>query len=56
LYVTEAKLKNAETRKKVVQFVRALNQTYELFRDSPNQVYATVAQTVGFDWLVLKNV
>ncbi|KAK4236292.1 hypothetical protein C8A03DRAFT_45697 [Achaetomium macrosporum] len=56
LYSTEEKLRDAGTRQRIVQFVRALNQTYEVFRNSPDSVYTTVAQTVGVDVPVLKRV
>ncbi|KAK4038979.1 hypothetical protein C8A01DRAFT_37097 [Parachaetomium inaequale] len=56
LYTTEEKLRNAGARQRIVQFVRALNQTYDLFKGSPDKVYDMVAQTVGIDVPVLKNV
>lgn len=56
LYTTAEKLKDAATRAKIVQFVRALNQTYDVFRNQPDKVYSTVAQTVGVDVPVLQKV
>jgi ABC-type nitrate/sulfonate/bicarbonate transport system substrate-binding protein len=56
LYTTEEKLRNVGTRQRIVQFVRALNQTYELYKGSPEKVYDMVAQTVGVDLPVLMNV
>lgn len=56
LYTTEEKLRDTRTRQNIVQFVRALNQTYDVFRNNPDKVYTTVARTVGVDVPVLKNV
>ncbi|KXX75567.1 putative aliphatic sulfonates-binding protein [Madurella mycetomatis] len=56
LYSTEEKLRDRQTRQRIVQFVRALNQTYEVFRNASDTVYTTVAQTVNVDVPVLKNV
>jgi len=56
LYSTAEKLKDADMRKKIVQFVRALNQTYDVFKNQPDKVYSTVAQTVRVDVPVLKKV
>ncbi|KAK0721099.1 hypothetical protein B0H67DRAFT_644262 [Lasiosphaeris hirsuta] len=56
LYSTVEKLRDPPTRKKIVEFVRALNQTLDLFRNEPDKVYAAVGQTVGVDVPVLKDV
>ncbi|KAK3358708.1 hypothetical protein B0T25DRAFT_471100 [Lasiosphaeria hispida] len=56
LYSTVEKLADPPMRKKIVQFVRALNQTLDLFRNEPDKVYAAVGQTVGVDVPVLKDV
>lgn len=56
LYSTEEKLRDRQTRQKIVQFVRALNQTYEVFKNASDAVYTAVAQTVNVDVPVLKNV
>lgn len=56
LYATDEKLKDTAARKKIVQFVRALNQTYDVFRNQPEKVYATVGKLVGVDVPVLQKV
>ncbi len=56
LYATDEKLKDVASRKKIVQFVRALNQTYDVFRNQPDKVYSQVGQLVGVDVPVLKKV
>ncbi|GAB1313739.1 hypothetical protein MFIFM68171_03949 [Madurella fahalii] len=56
LYSTEEKLRDSATRQKIVQYVRALNQTYDIFRNAPDTVYSTVARTVNVDVPVLENV
>lgn len=56
LYTTAEKLRDTTKRKQIVQFVKALNQTYEVFRNTPDKVYADVAQKVGVDVQVLRNV
>lgn len=56
LYTTEEKLRDAAARRRIVQFVRALNQTYDVFRNTPDRVYATVGQLVGVDLPVLRSV
>jgi ABC-type nitrate/sulfonate/bicarbonate transport system substrate-binding protein len=56
LYSTEEKLRDAATRQKIVQYVRALNQTYDVFRNSPDKVYSTIGQLVNVDTSVLKSV
>jgi ABC-type nitrate/sulfonate/bicarbonate transport system substrate-binding protein len=56
LYSTQEKLRDAGTRQRIVQFVRALNQTYEVFKRPTEAVYSMVGQTVNVDVPVLKNV
>ncbi len=56
LYATTEKLNDAATRKNIVAFVRALNQSLEVFRDKPDTVYQTVASAVGMDAAVVKAV
>ncbi|RYP42775.1 hypothetical protein DL770_011679 [Monosporascus sp. CRB-9-2] len=60
LYSTEEKLADAGTRKKIVEFVRALNQTYDVFRGAPDDdadgVYTTVGELIRVDVPVLKSV
>jgi ABC-type nitrate/sulfonate/bicarbonate transport system substrate-binding protein len=49
LYSTTEKLNNQATRNNIVAFVKALNQTLEVFRDHPDTVYAFVGGKVGMD-------
>ena len=56
LYATEENLKNAATRKKIVQYVKALNDTLDIFRNEPEKVYSWVAQTIKADTDVVKKV
>ncbi|KAK4248962.1 hypothetical protein C7999DRAFT_39945 [Corynascus novoguineensis] len=56
LYSTEAKLRDTRTRARIVEFVRALNQTYDLFRAEGDDVYAAVSQNIGVDVPVLRSV
>lgn len=56
LYSTTSKLSNAATRKDIVSFVRALNQTADVFTNKPDSVYAFVAGKVGMDTNTLKAV
>ncbi|KAF4624944.1 hypothetical protein G7Y89_g13224 [Cudoniella acicularis] len=56
LYSTEEKLKDATTRKNIVAFVKALDQTLDVFTKNPSTVYATVASAVGMDEAVVEAV
>ncbi|ORY10504.1 hypothetical protein BCR34DRAFT_566787 [Clohesyomyces aquaticus] len=56
LYSTTDKLSDPAKRKDIVDFVRALNKTLDVFRDKPDTVYATVASAVGMDASVVKDV
>lgn len=56
LYSTTDKLNNPSTRKDILAFVRALNQTLDIFTNKPDTVYSTVASATGVDPLVLKAV
>jgi ABC-type nitrate/sulfonate/bicarbonate transport system substrate-binding protein len=56
LYTTEEKLRDTITRHKIVQFVRALNQTYDVYKNNPTNVYGTVAKTIDVDVPALKSV
>jgi ABC-type nitrate/sulfonate/bicarbonate transport system substrate-binding protein len=56
LYSTKEKLADPATRKDIVAFVRALNQTLDVFRDRPESVYAFVAGAVGMDVAVVEAV
>jgi ABC-type nitrate/sulfonate/bicarbonate transport system substrate-binding protein len=56
LYTTQDRLDNPAMRKDIVAFVKALNQTLDVFNNKPETVYATVAQAVGMDAAVVKAV
>jgi ABC-type nitrate/sulfonate/bicarbonate transport system substrate-binding protein len=56
LYSTTDKLNNAAKRKDIVEFVRALNKTLDVFTNSPETVYDTVASAVQMDVPTLKAV
>jgi ABC-type nitrate/sulfonate/bicarbonate transport system substrate-binding protein len=56
LYTTEEKLRDTMTRQKIVHFVRTLNQVYVFYKSTPDKVYGTVAEMIGVDVPVLKNV
>jgi len=56
LYSTTDKLKDPTSRAKIVQFVRALNQSVSVFRSQPDKVYSYASQKVGMDAAVAKKV
>jgi ABC-type nitrate/sulfonate/bicarbonate transport system substrate-binding protein len=56
LYTTTQKLNDPAKRKDIVAFVRALNQTLDLFNDKPEEVYDYVAKQVGMDTKVVQAV
>lgn len=56
LYATEQSLKDATKRNKIVHYVKALNQTLDIFRNQPEKVYSTVSSGIGVDVPVLKKV
>ena len=56
LYTTTDKLNNATIRKDILAYVAALNQTLDVFRNTPQKVYAAVAQDVGMDPKVVEAV
>jgi len=56
LYATTENLNNPATRKKIVEYVKALNTTLEIFRSEPEKVYPTVAQAINVDVPVLRKV
>lgn len=49
LYSTVYKLRNLATRRNILAYVKALNQTLDIFRTYPESVYATVEGNVGDD-------
>ena len=56
LYSTTDKLNDPAMRKNIVAFVKALNQTLDVFTNKPDSVYSTVASAVGMDPSVVKAV
>ena len=56
LYAKEQSLKDPTERNKIVRYVKALNQTLDIFRNEPEKVYPTVSSGIGVDVPVLKNV
>jgi ABC-type nitrate/sulfonate/bicarbonate transport system substrate-binding protein len=56
LYSTTEKLKDPAKRKDIVAFVRALNQTLDVFTNKPDSVYDFVASVTGMDASVVKTV
>ncbi|KAF2800550.1 periplasmic binding protein-like II [Melanomma pulvis-pyrius CBS 109.77] len=56
LYSTTDKLNDPAKRKDIVEFVRALNKTLDIFTNKPDTVYQTVASAVGMDASVVKAV
>jgi ABC-type nitrate/sulfonate/bicarbonate transport system substrate-binding protein len=56
LYTTTDKLNKPATRKNIVAYVKALNQTLEVFRGHPESVYATVGGNVGMDASIVQAV
>lgn len=49
LYTTAEKLADARIRADIVEFVRALNQTLDVYNNDPKQVFARVAELVRSD-------
>lgn len=56
LYATEQNLKNPTMRKKIVQYVKDLNTTLDLYKNSPDKIYPGVSKSIGVELPVLKNV
>ncbi|KAH8902805.1 periplasmic binding protein-like II [Coniochaeta sp. PMI_546] len=56
LYSTKEKLGDPTIRKNIVAFVKALNQTLDVFTNNPKSVYATVAAAVGMDVSIVEAV
>ncbi|KAK4450177.1 putative aliphatic sulfonates-binding protein [Podospora aff. communis PSN243] len=56
LYATAENLRNPTMRKQIVQYVKALNQTLEVFKEKPEEVYPFVAKEIGVDVPVLRKV
>ncbi|KAM7212600.1 putative aliphatic sulfonates-binding protein [Rhypophila decipiens] len=56
LYAKAEDLKNPTMRKKIVQYVKNLNQTLDLYRDQPEKIYPGVSKSIKVDVPVLRNV
>ena len=56
LHSTSDKLANAATRKKIVAFLKALNQAKTVFTNTPDSIYARVSTAVGIKVDLLKAV
>lgn len=56
LYSTTEKLQDPKTRKKIVSFVKALNQTLDIYNNDPEKVYPTVGRISGVDVPILRKV
>ncbi|KAK5651714.1 hypothetical protein OQA88_11783 [Cercophora sp. LCS_1] len=56
LYATTESLADTKRRKKIVEYVKALNTTLALFKEKPEEVYPFVSQTIGVDVPVLRKV
>lgn len=56
LYSTTQKLNDPAKRKDIVSFVRALNQSLEVYNDKPETVYSFVAKEVNMDVSVVEDV
>ena len=54
LHSTTEKLKDASTRKNIVDFIRALNQAEKVFDTDPDSVQPRVAKALGMDTTLLK--
>lgn len=49
LFTTTEKLADPTPRKAIVEFIRALDQAIDAFKNTPEKVYQFVAETVGMD-------
>lgn len=49
LFTTTEKLNDPSSRKAIVEFIRAMDQAIDTFKNTPEKVYQFVAQTVGMD-------
>ncbi|KAI7778083.1 hypothetical protein LA080_002659 [Diaporthe eres] len=49
LFTTTDKLNDPTSRKAIVEFIRALDQAIDAFKNTPEKVYQFVAQTMGMD-------
>lgn len=49
LFTTTEKLNDPTSRKAIVEFIRALDQTIDVFKNPPEELYQFVAQTMGMD-------
>lgn len=49
LFTTTEKLNDPSSRKAIVEFIRAMDQAIDTFKNAPEKVYQVVAQTMGMD-------
>lgn len=49
LFTTTDKLNDPTSRKAIVEFIRAMDQTIDVFKNTPEKVYEFVAQAMGMD-------
>lgn len=49
LFTTTEKLNDSSSRKDIVEFIRAMDQAIDAFKNTPEKVYQFVAQTMGMD-------
>lgn len=49
LFTTTEKLNDPASRKAIVEFIRALDQAIDVFKNKPEEVYQFVAQTMSMD-------
>lgn len=49
LFTTTEKLNDPSSRKAIVEFIRAMDQAIDTFKNTPEKVYQFVAQTMGMD-------
>lgn len=56
LHSTAEKLADPETRRGIVEFVRALAQAQELYRTSPEEVWPRISDAIGIEPSVLEEV
>lgn len=49
LFTTTEKLNDPSSRKAIVEFIRAMDQAIDAFKNTPEKVYQFVAQTMGMD-------
>ncbi|KAM7199492.1 putative aliphatic sulfonates-binding protein [Naviculisporaceae sp. PSN 640] len=56
LYAKQQDLANPTMRKKIVQYVKDVNQTLDLYKNQPEKMYPGISKTIKVDVPVLRNV